>query len=191
MTEYERGFSKKCMEHGLTERQAGALCKLAYFWDTTPGPRNSATYRGVNDADAEFMANMGIDPNSAEGRKYMQQMNRYDGGKHQDALTRWWRRNFHSRDWQENQARQERMQMQQRYLDDMEANKINIDAQKLQMNRIRGIKNPGNEAPAAANIPGAAPGTSPNPPTASSPIPGNTAPTATGFQWKNGRPVWT
>lgn len=191
MTEYERGFAKKCMEHGLTERQAGALCKLAYFWDTTPGPRNSATYRGVNDADAKFMADMGIDPNSAEGRNYMQQMNRYDAGKHGTAFGRWIRRNFTSREYQENQARAERQQMQQRYLDDMEADRIHTDAQRLQMNRIRGIKNPGNEAPAAANIPGATPGTSPHPPTASSPIPGNTAPTATGFQWKNGRPVWT
>lgn len=190
MTEYERGFAKKCAEFGLDERSAGALCKLAYFWDSAP-VRNQFTYRGVNDADAQFMANMGIDPNGAEGRRFMQQMSRYDGGKHQDALTRWWRRNFHSREWQENQARTERQQMHQRYLDDMEAEKINTDAQKLQMNRIRGIKNPGNEAPASANIPGSTSGTSTNPPTASSPIPGNTTPSATGFHWKNGVPVWT
>lgn len=35
MTEYERGFIEKCAEHGISERDAGTLYKMAYFWDHT------------------------------------------------------------------------------------------------------------------------------------------------------------
>ena len=236
MTEYERGFVEKCAERGLSERQAGALCKAAYFWQHTTadplammagagtgalagtvaapglgtavgaaagalggigtyhrqGGRNVATYTGAQQADADFLAGLGIDPNSQEAKNYHQWMDDNYGKPGQGRFTRWWRRNFWSDKAQRLKAREEREEGQQRWLEAMEGRRLTQESNKRMYNRSLGIKEkrPGMDtADSILNRAGYSTGSTSPAPYSSGPFSGTG--NTTGYHWDGGRITWT
>lgn len=95
MTEYERGFAKKCAEYGLTERQAGVLCKTA---ELKKEAMRRAVARGQERARSEFVTDMSSADQAEFDRRMRAERSLWDAPKH------WWRSIWYSRPAQEAMA---------------------------------------------------------------------------------------
>lgn len=191
MTEYERGFKSVCNRAGLSDRDAGALCKLAYFWDSQSGMeggRNRNMYNGRNDALAKYFADTDMD--DAERQDFLHKMNLVDSGRVGTAWDRLWNRMFHSRSTNYDWAKKKTEDQIQQVADMRSAERLRTEMRKRQADRTRGITN-WNKAPADAELGiganNAAQPAGGNVQLASSPFRPLQGP---GFSMRNGHAIW-
>lgn len=186
MTEYERGFLSTCLANGLTERQAGSLCKIAAVTKRALFSSSADLNRGAAMQDAQFFADMGIAPDSPEAEAYRTWVESKDGGELGTWLGRNFGKLFSTSATTQERGRREQAKLQQQWnaerskrLNERETNRANALAFRIQEDRMRRMAaDPGTRGPAQPPSPAPAPASPPPPaapakaptPTASSPF---------------------
>jgi len=131
MTPYEQGFLTKCAESGIPEEVAHFLMKRAYFWDSD-GHRNESITGTQKDIMGQYTQNM----SEGDRARFEQLMARKDSGKAGTALGRWFNRNFHSKDWQEEEYGRSIDENAQEVMQRMQEEKNRANARTLGVNRL-------------------------------------------------------
>lgn len=123
MTEYERGFAKKCAEYGLTERQAGVLCKTA---ELKKEAMRRAVMRGQEKARSEFVSRLPAADEAEFDRRMKAHKSIWDSPKN------WWRSIWYNRAAQEGMAESDYRRRAQKVWNEMKAHRAWLDAMDLQ-----------------------------------------------------------